>query len=274
MMKSGGYIFIWITFFPVMLLAQGRVISLSERDSVVNPVLLNQEEILHFDTTELNIGSLQEDAGAQTYHFRFRNVGQDTITLTKIQTSCGCAEADCHRRVVAPGEESTLTIIFHPSGQVGTVYKQAFIYTNLSTKFPTAKIALVGEVESVAVEWSDYPYSMGTTLRLRRLKLRFAELNRSMIQTERLVCVNSGSTPLKLSALLLPAYATFRTEPAIIQPGEEADIVLTIDGHLVPTNVGKKLNFPIVIQGINARPSDRTLEVEITLQNESIHENN
>lgn len=267
MMKFAGYIFLWMTLSPVLVFAQGRVISLAERDSVVNPALLCGEQVLHFDTPELNIGSLQEDAGPQTYRFRFTNIGKDTVLLNRIQTSCGCAEAAFDRTEMAPGENATITVVFRPSGQVGTIYKQAFVYTGLSEKYPTAKIAWVGEVKSAPGNWRDYPCSMGNALRLKRLKLQFTEINRSVIRTERLVCVNSGPVPLKLSALLLPAYAAFRTEPETIYPGEEADIVIIIDGHLLPPEIKDTFRFPVLIEGINARPSDRTLWVEGALQN-------
>lgn len=262
MMKLVGYIFLWMTLSPVPVLAQGRVISLAERDSIVNPPLLCGEEILHFDTPELNIGSLQEDAGPQTYCFRFANIGKDTVLLSRIQTSCGCAEAAFDRTEIAPGENATITVVFHPSRQVGTIYKQAFVYTGLSAKYPTAKIAWVGEVNSVPGNWRDYPCNMGNALRLKRLKLQFTEVNRTVILTERLVCVNSGPVPLKLSALLLPAYATFRTEPETIKSGEEADIVIMIDGHSLPPEMKDTFRFPLLIEGINASPSDRTLWVE------------
>ena len=268
-MKFVGCMFLWIAFTPVLIFAQGRVISLSERDSIMNPALLEGEEVLHFDTLELNIGSLPEDAGPQTYRFRYRNVGGDTVWLDRIHTSCGCAEASFDRLAVAPGEDGVATVVFRPSGQVGTIYKQAFVYTRLSAKYPTAKIALVGEVKPVAGNWKDYPCSMGNALRLRRTKFRFTEMNRSAVRTERMVCVNGGSVPLKLSALLLPAYATFRTEPATILPGEEADLVITVDGHLLPSKVEKQLRFPVLIEGIPAKPSDRTLWVEVILQSKN-----
>ena len=69
--------------------------------------------------------------------------------------------------------------------------------------------------------------------------------------------------PLRLSALIIPKFATFRTEPEVIQPGSEADIVVTIDASLIPAGKEKTFTFPIIIEGVDARPSDRTLNIKV-----------
>lgn len=81
--------------------------------------------------------------------------------------------------------------------------------------------------------------------------------------SERILCGNSGDKPLRLSALIIPKFATFRTEPEVIQPGSEADIVVTIDASLIPAGKEKTFTFPIIIEGVDARPSDRTLNIKV-----------
>jgi len=61
---------------------------------------------------------------------------------------------------------------------------------------------------------------------------------------------------------LLPAYASFRTEPAEIAPGVEADIVITIDVAKLPTSE-QNIRFPLLIDGIGGKPSARTIHVTI-----------
>ena len=80
----------------------------------------------------------------------------------------------------------------------------------------------------------DYPVYIGNTLRLKRKDWQVRILSREGRQVERFVCVNTGKQPLRLSALLLPEYIHFHTEPEIISPGIEADMVLSIDKGLLP----------------------------------------
>ena len=53
------------------------------------------------------------------------------------------------------------------------------------------------------------------------------------------------------------------TEPEVIQPGSEADIVVTVDASLIPAGKEKTFTFPIIIEGVDARPSDRTLNIKV-----------
>ena len=51
----------------------------------------------------------------------------------------------------------------------------------------------------------------------------------------------------------------------MIQPGSEADIVVTVDASLIPAGKEKTFTFPIIIEGVDARPSDRTLNIKSKL---------
>ena len=45
---------------------------------------------------------------------------------------------------------------------------------------------------------------------------------RESVASERILCGNSGKQSLRLSAAVIPEFATFRTEPEVISPGSEA----------------------------------------------------
>lgn len=100
-----------------------------------------------------------------------------------------------------------------------------------------ARLTLIGNVIPGADEWARYPYAMGK-LRLKQNQLEFREVAAGKQPSERILCGNSGDKPLRLSALIIPKFATFRTEPEVIQPGSEADIVVTVNASLIPAEKG------------------------------------
>lgn len=256
----------FITLISVQFPAQGQVITRSEIDSIMNPGLLRGEEVLHFDSTEMNVGHLSEDDAPVTYCFRFRNVSKETVILTRLSTSCGCTDASFNKASVSPGDVGEIRLVFNPFEQAGILNKHVFVYTNLSKKKPVAKLSLIGKVLPTANQWVDYPHAFGSALRLRSTHVQFREMTYTTIRSERLVCVNSGETPLKLSALMIPRYAKLHTEPSVIAPGQEADIVITIDGKLMPPTVKTEFSFPVVAEGINTKPSERTIQVKVSLK--------
>ena len=251
--------------WPACLVAQ--MPRRSAVDSILNPPLLQGEEVLRFDQKELRLGTLSEDDAPLTCRFSFRNVSRKAVTITRVATSCGCTVATFGKAPVNPGGQGEVTLVFHPFQQVGTLNKHAFVYTDRSDTRPTARLTLTGKVLPTANPWAaDYPCAMGSELRVKRATVRFNDVADGQVRSERLVCFNSGKKPLKLSALLIPRYATFRTEPDVIAPGTEADIVITIDVNLLPPSAKKEFSFPVVIEGLSVRPTDRTLQVKVRLR--------
>ena len=80
----------------------------------------------------------------------------------------------------------------------------------------------------------------------------------------RILCGNSGEKPLRITSLLLPPYARLTTEPEVLEAGDEADLVITIVADKIPEMMPQTFTFPIVLEGLDARPSDRTIQVTVS----------
>lgn len=220
------------------------------------------EQILRFDKNILNIGTLTEDDALQTYRFNCTNVSKKTVVLTRVSTTCGCTVADVQTGSLLPGETRTIALTYNPKNHPGTIDADAFVYLSSSDKIPAARLTLTGNVLPSADEWARYPYAAGK-LRMKQNRMEFNEVITGKRYSERILCGNSGDKPLKLSALIIPKFATFRTEPEVILPGSEADIVVTVDANLIPEGKGSSFSFPVIIEGIDVRPSDRTLNIKV-----------
>lgn len=252
--------------YPVHICAQdtGKY-SREKIDSLINPPLLKEgETILRFASIKKNIGTLSEDDAPCVTRFSFQNVSKSTVTIKRVATSCSCVTAQFNKETVLPGEEGVISLTYHPKNHPGTIDANAFVYTDRSEKSPIARLTLLGNVVPGKDEWSRFPYAMGE-LRLKQIQLDFPELTSSTCPSERILCGNSGTTPLKLSAPFLPSYMEFRTEPEVIQPGQEADIVVTVDGSKVSAKVGEQQKFTLLLEGVNARPMDRKLKITLKL---------
>lgn len=232
-------------------------------DSLINPPLMKQaEEILRFDKTVLDIGTLTEDDAPRTYRFTCTNVSDSTINLTHVRTTCGCAVAEVRTGNILPGEKREVALTYRPKNHPGTIDADAFVYLSSSDRTPVARLTLTGNVLPGADEWSRYPYAMGR-LRLKQNRMEFREVTHGKRPSERILCGNSGDKPLRLSASGIPKFAAFRTEPEVITPGSEADIVVTVDSSLIPADQGKVVTFTITIEGVEGEPADRTLNIKV-----------
>lgn len=240
-----------------------RFLTRSRADSLVNPPLAKEaEQIIRFDRTVQDIGILTEDDEPKTYRFVCTNVSAKTVSLERVRTTCGCAVAHVEAGDIEPGGKKNITLVYNPRNHPGTVDTNVFVYLALSKKAPVAKLTLIGNVLPAAGQWARYPYAMGK-LRLKQKQMEFKEIAPGKRQAERILCGNSGEKPLRLSAAIIPGFATFRTEPEVINPGEEADIVITVDASKIPHGKGERFSFPVIIEGLDVRPSDRTLDIKV-----------
>ena len=245
----------------MMSVAQENIfMSRQALDSLMSPqVMPKGNDVLRFEVLMQDFGVIYEDGSPLTVEYCFVNVSSKPVVITRITTNCGCTVAEIADSLVPPGEKGAIRIKFNPRRRSGTVDTNSFVYTSLSDKAPVAKLTLLGNVIDND-EWNHLPYSMGK-LKLKRKDVVFEPVKAGTLPQQRIPCANVGIVPLKLSSELLPAFASFSTEPVEIAPGEEGDIVITINGDMLPPNAPR--SFSVVVDGVEGRISDRTLNVKL-----------
>lgn len=258
-----------IYILPVVVLfattttdAQVRRLSRQAIDSIRNISPFDvRGRVLQFERTSHDMGAMYETDSLYQMSFVFSNVSGKDVSITKITTSCGCVVADYPKNAIAPGENAEIDVMFNPKGMSGTVNTDVFVYTTLSDTKPTSRLCITGNIIALD-EWDFLPHKIGT-LRLKRKEVVFDIVNTGQKPSMCIVCANAGTTPLNLSASLLPPYATFATEPSVLEPGCEGDLVITIDGEKIPRNATEDLRSRIVIDGVVGSPLERTLKILI-----------
>lgn len=238
-----------------------RGLTRAQIDSLVHPkVHPLGSKVVSVDTASYELGTLYEDDAPVKRVFTLRNTGKAPISIARVRTTCGCTVPEYSEQAIAPNATTQITLTYNPKNRPGTIDVDAFVYINGEDKHPMARLSLYGEVIDRDA-WHHLPYTMGP-LRVKRKEVTLTELPSQGKPSVRILCANSGEKPLHLTSLLLPAYASFRTEPAEITPGAEADIIITIDVDKLPRH-GEKLQFPVLVEGISGKPSERTIHVTI-----------
>lgn len=240
---------------PAPLCAQvAKRLSRAAVDSLLNPTLCpDADKIVAFDAVTKEIGDINESDSARTVRFAFCNVSDKPLTIARVTTHCGCTAASFGSTPVAAGDSAVITIKYNPKGRAGTIDTNAFVYVADAGSRPVAKLTILGNIIDDN-EWSHLPCAVGS-LRLKRTKIAF-KAGRTVA---RIPCANVGRSPLKLSSQLLPVYATFATEPAVLQPGEEGDLIIGID----VAKKGPAKGFSVVIDGVEGAISSRTIKAII-----------
>jgi hypothetical protein len=65
-----------------------------------------------------------------THTFRFRNSGNDVLIIKDLIPDCGCTQPKIDKKVLNPGEEGSVEVIFDSKGWQGSQYKSVAIRSN------------------------------------------------------------------------------------------------------------------------------------------------
>jgi hypothetical protein len=145
----------------------------------------------------------------------------------------------------------TVEAHFNPEGRNGGFRQKILLYTDLDDKLPTEQLTIEGVIENDD-EWLHLPYCMG------ELRMSRKEMTITSRGEERISVANSGDKPMRLRATTTVAGLYMRTEPEVINPGMEGDIVVVYDNEPIG-----EINTILIIEGINAMPSERMIKVKI-----------
>lgn len=249
---------------PGCLYAQRLAVPVRVLDSIANPPVDTLAGLV-FDRDVVDLGELRDDAAPVRTVFRATNEGSSALSLKRAASSCGCTVALCDTVPIAPGGSSEICVIYNPKGQSGHQLRKVYVYTDRSPVHPSAVIAVEATVTPGAVP-RGLPYMMGT-LACSRTAVTFRFEKGQTRVTERISCMNTGHSALRLSAMagFLPTWLSMRTEPETIEPGGTGDIVLVAEKSRLP---GAEGSAKIILDGIDSRPSQRTIEIFYETNNE------
>lgn len=107
------------------------------------PIFQFKEEVFDF--------GIVEEGTKVSHSFEFTNVGDEPLTILRVNTTCGCTTPEWTKEAIAPGEKGKIDIIFDSTGRPGKTVRPVYIQSNAQQQEgkPGARyeLELVGEVK-------------------------------------------------------------------------------------------------------------------------------
>lgn len=100
------------------------------------------EEIHNFGS--LNAGEIV------SFTFIFRNEGTRTLSITGVDSGCGCTEVKIENKNIEPGQEGKIEVIFNSAGEVGRQLKTITLFSNAET--PQKQLFIKANVTNEIIE--------------------------------------------------------------------------------------------------------------------------
>jgi len=87
---------------------------------------------IELSASEFDFGTIANDT-AVSETFQARNVGQGTLEITGVSTSCGCTAAEVDKQSLEPGETANLVVTYDPQvhdGETGRFMRLVYVRSN------------------------------------------------------------------------------------------------------------------------------------------------
>ena len=243
-----------IAFTATALQAQMRIIPQERLEAVSNPRHSADSADLSFAQKHIVAEPMNEDDAPKTFVYRFTNVGKETITIRRMNTSCSCASAVCPRADVRPGEEAEILVTYNPKGHPGKFERKVFVYTQEGNA-PAAVLKLSVDVASGADHSTEWPIQMGG-IRLRRSEVSFVQ-GRKAVETVSFINLSGKTLKLECEEMLLPESITFEAEP--VEHMAEGTMRISYDPSKPETRETAKL----ILKGLGVPPSKSSITIRI-----------
>lgn len=210
---------------------------------------------LRFANPKLDLKTISEDDAPARHTFRYINDSDKPVVITRVETTCGCAQPEYSTAPILPGGRGEVTVTFYPKGHPGALHRSLYVRTSAAQE--PIQLVLTGVVTPTTDRYAAYPERIGA-LRLKQNRMNFGAVRSTGRRMGRIEVVNSGSKPLHLSLMGVPGWLTFRTEPEVIEPDAVGDLIFILD----PTGVERgKAECIVLLEGVVAPPLQREIKV-------------
>ena len=165
-----------------------------------------------------------------TVNYSITNGGDQPLVLTDVQPDCDCTAVKWTETPIAPNGKGEVSVTFDAS-ILGTFDKGVAVYTNAEPH--VAYLRFTGQVMAEVKDYTrTHPYKFGD-VRIDTTEVAFPDVQRGTYPTLRIGVANEGDRPYEPVLMHLPSYVTQKAEPAVLQPYEHGEIVLTLESDLL-----------------------------------------
>jgi hypothetical protein len=116
--------------------------------------------------------------------FVFQNVGEETLRINKVQSSCGCTAALITKQEVAPGEKGEVKVTFNSRGFRGKLNKYIYVDTNDPTR-STIRLSVSANIEvppQPRISLDRYSADVGLFLEGEEMKAKTVISNKGQLE--------------------------------------------------------------------------------------------
>jgi hypothetical protein len=187
-----------------------------------------------FQETSHDFGKVKQ-GDVLTQEFVFKNEGDATLVVERVETTCGCTAALASADKIGPGKEGKIKVSLDTHGYAGRMTRYVYLVSNDAGN-PRRELSVTAEVEvppMPKIELDKYNIDLGLSLEgeapSAKVVIRnVGELELSVEMAHEQIKFFAGGKPLQ-APLMIPAGRSAEVEfrfPSQTRPGSLRDYVI------------------------------------------------
>jgi len=185
-----------------------------------------------------------------THSYLIKNIGDDTLRITDVKPGCSCTTAPIQKRILPPGDSTSIELIFNPKVSRGRATKNAIVNSN----DPVNRAEII---DFTCIIYADSGYFR--PVKINPNKLEFS----SKTPKFNVVIQNDTGSALELKLVeTLPSDIKLKVKDSLIPVGKKGEIAIEwkgiqpeydIDGVLsfdTNTELVPRFTIPYAIKGL------------------------
>ena len=224
-------------------------------------LLAQAPPVISFTEEEFDFGRIEEGGGPVEHTFRFVNITDEPVFLTRVKASCGCTTPEYSREAVQPGDTGIVTARFDPENRPGGFRKSLTINTRPAGA--PVYVYINGYVKrKPGTPENDFPFKVGA-LRLEQRTVNFGLITNQQVALREFEVYNEGTDTLHFQDTIAgPSY--IRVKVPAIPPQSRGVLEVSYDPVLVNDLGYQSHNFVLYADDSLRTPS--TIYVMATIQ--------
>lgn len=196
-----------------------------------SPLLMSAQA--RWVTQKHDFGAFSEDLGSVDAVFHVVNEGEKPIRILEARATCGCTVPEYSRADIAPGDTASLKVTYAATGRPGRFDKNVYVKTSDAPSVQQTLTVSGVVIGASATIRSRFPVDAGK-IKLQSSSAGFGEVKRGKFKTVFISLYNQSPDSLRPELEGLPDYVTAQISPAVVPPGQQAQIALTLNSRDVP----------------------------------------
>jgi len=124
---------------------------------------------IRLDKDKMDFGKVKQGK-VLTHIFKLVNEGDETLTIDRVRTTCGCTAVLVSKKEIPPGKEGELKVTFNTRGYAGKLSKYIYVDSNDPTqKSKQITVSVVSKfLLNPRLLWTGIPRTWGCSWKMKR----------------------------------------------------------------------------------------------------------